>query len=116
MLASPLNCPRMVYRNMETEKEGGIRTGPKLRSPSAYLSGGDAGLNDAMTACVIYTVPMYTIPFSFNRNLKCLGSNMLIPFPQPTNSSCCFQREGGRPWERGMNVFTVILTGIQHLD
>lgn len=34
-LVSSPNCPRMVYRNMETEREEGIRTGPRLSSPSA---------------------------------------------------------------------------------
>lgn len=101
------------YRNMEMKRGEGITTGPKLSSFCLVLSRGGTGLHDAITACVIYTVLMYTIPFFFfNRNLKCLGQ-MLLSFPTAYRFLLLLPERRSMP-ERGMSVFTAVLTGIQH--
>lgn len=85
-----LNCSRMVYRIMATSREDR----PPTEIPFCLvLPRGMMGLNHASPACIA-TQFLCTRYLSY-RNLKCLGSNVPIPFPpQPTDSSCCFQREG----------------------
>lgn len=112
LLESPLHCPRIVYRNAVTQREEGIRTGPKLRSPSASFSRRSRGPKGPFNR--MHYLHSSNVHDTYFSHLKCLGSKVLISSPQPAKASCCFQRSF--PWERGMNVFTVVLTGIQHLD
>lgn len=102
-LASPLTCPRMVYRITVTSREEGMRTGPgwdPLLCTSLWRSNGPKRCYHCMR---IYTVPMYTIPLT--RDLKCLGSE--VPCPSPHHSlqiPLAASREkvcpfGGCPWK-----------------
>lgn len=72
-----LNCPRMVYRIMATSREDR----PPTEIPFCLvLPRGIMGLNHASPACI--SIQFLCTRYLSYRNLKCLGSNVPIPFPR----------------------------------
>lgn len=72
-----LNCSRMVYRIMATSREDR----PPTEIPFCLvLPRGIMGLNHASPACI--SIQFLCTRYLSYRNLKCLGSNVPIPFPR----------------------------------
>lgn len=103
------------------QSPGGRRVkGPSPHgAPFTHVSAGATGLKETVSACVIYTVPMYTVPLLEKVQVPVFKSSHSFPHSSCPGSPCCFQRGlswEACPWERGMEGFTAALTRIQYLD